>query len=744
MEMMIGTVVNFFRKKSKYFKFKHRTEEIKKDSFPSIASFPNVLDETFKKFFQKYIEKDAMVLGDLHVGIWVVDVVNEGKVLYCSPGIQQITGFSQTQFESGDIKWESIIFEEDLEMFEKRQSLLYKGETLNHSYRIISANQKIVWIQDHTIPTLNESGKLIRLSGFVIDVTEQKIAEEKVYFYSHYDQVTGLSNRKVFEQEVKRKLASPFHHHFSILYIDINRFKSIIETFGNVIGDEVIKKVADMLLEFKINNGIISRIGWDQFAIIVPTEDMKYPVVIAQNLLEKLREPLDVKGYKLYCSLNIGIANNDCNDIEVDELLRNTELALYKAIAQGKNTYHVFSSSLDVDTFKQLQLEKDLSYAIMNNELVLHYQPKVETKTGLITGAEALVRWNHPIWGIISPLEFIPIAEETGFIIEIGDWVLRTVCETLANWEDQQIPVVPISINVSGQKFLKSNFAEEVFKVLSETKVKPSLLEFEITETSLIGDAKIVIETMNQLKMLGIGISIDDFGTGFSSISYLRQFRVMDTLKIDRSFIKYVCENHYDATIVKSIVQLAHGLQMKVVAEGVETEGQLAFLKAIDCSYIQGFYFSKPIAKSEFERMLEGNEILPIKQSTNVLYSKNRRKFIRVAFPKSIKGNMTVVKVKNRNIDLGKTAILIEDISAGGMRILSNICIPSREDITLQFEMELLGEQTIVLGQIVWLLEKDNGFFQYGVSFDISSGERDHLVKLVNTLGLRLTKGTLR
>ncbi|MCA1029567.1 EAL domain-containing protein [Bacillus timonensis] len=743
---MLGRI-DFFNRRNKRNENYNNTNEKEVEGNQLIISETeddsvSLLDNTFKSFFKKYIEKYVSILGDLHVGIWVIDVTNHYRVLYCSPGIQKISGYARSQIESGKVKWADIIFSEDIHQYQKIQPLLFNRESINHQYRIVNANNEIVWIQDHTVPTFDDSGNVIRLSGIITDITEQKLAEEKIHFYAYYDFLTGLANRRLFEKEINKRLATySFEQHFSVLYIDINRFKHIIETFGNKVGDMLIEKVAGILHRYKKQDGIVARIGGDQFAILLPMiHHIEYPVEVAKEIIAAMETPIVVEGYQINCTISIGISNYPTDGSEPDELLRNAEVALYRAKEQGKNHFQIFSSSMNVHTYKLFQLEKDLRQAIVRDEFILHYQPKVETKTEKMVGAEALIRWNHPDWGMVSPIDFISVAEEIGMINDIGDWVLRTVVQSIAEWKKQGLPVVPISINVSGQRFLKNDFSMIVKGVLDDTKVHPSLLELEITETSLMSNEMMITSTIESLKLLGIKISLDDFGTGFSSISYLRQFRSIHTIKFDRSFIQHVCENDYDASIVKSLIHLAHGLNMNVVAEGVETQGQLAFLRENKCDLIQGYYFSKPLPSDEFKKLLKKDMKLPLNQLKSTSHGENRRKFFRLELPKPVSSTMTVAKIKNQSVEMGKTNILIENMSAGGIRFLSNIRLPVREDILLKFYAEIMGQNLNVKGHIVWKLEQESGLYQYGVELDISEDEKEELVKTILKLELEINK----
>ncbi|MGJ9459677.1 EAL domain-containing protein [Oceanobacillus sp. CF4.6] len=377
-------------------------------------------------------------------------------------------------------------------------------------------------------------------------------------------------------------------------------------------------------------------------------------------------------------------------------------------------------------------LESDLHKSIKNDELIIHYQPRVETLTGRIVSAEALVRWMHPTLGLIAPNEFIPLAEETGFVDKIGDWVLRKTCLSMQEWQKENISLVPISINISAQRFCNDDWKETITAILRETNIEPDLIELELTERKMIQNEEIVAEAIKYLRELGITITIDDFGTGYSSLSYINKFPI-DTIKIDQFFTKQITESENVEVIIKSLMYMTNELNINTVAEGVESFEQLDFLRQLGCQEIQGYLFSKPVPKREFQLLLEN----PILEPTATTITKNRRKYFRISLPFPLRAQLTVAELRGREVNVGRTEVIIDDIGPGGLRFLSNMKFPARSDITYKFETTIMNQNISVTGKIIRIREV-KGVHEYGLKFSLDEQERNGLVQLLNHFLIQL------
>lgn len=565
-------------------------------------------------------EKFETIANNLDVGIWSLDCLTN-QIVYASPATEKLTGYKSEDFLSGKMIWKNLIHPNDLMLYTSLQSKLLDGEILHHQYRIIAANGEFKWIEDKTFPILNSEGHLVRLDGIVQDISERKMNEEKIKYLAYHDYLTELPNRLMFDQMLDQ-LTSDENEKFALFYLDMDRFKFVNDTLGHEIGDALLREISRRISSIVGKNEIF-RVGGDEFAIIQTDIVAKAPIQLAKEIISEIKKPFLIEGYEIHITTSIGISLFPDDGDAVKKLKMNSDAALYRAKELGKNNVQLFTKSLDIERYKMYRLENDLRKAIEREEFTLHYQPKVDTFTKEIIGAEALIRWNHPELGMVSPGEFIPLAEETDFINEISDWVIQQVCKQQHEWAEKGNQLVPISINLTAKTLMKADLVLKIKECLAKYSLSPSLIEIEITEDSLIKNEGSAVSTIRLLKNLGLSIAIDDFGTGYSSIGYLKKFKV-DHIKIDRSFLKEINENIEDSTIVQSIILLAKGFCLKVVAEGVETEEQWELLKLLNCHYIQGFLFSKPLPEEQFGNLLP-RRLIPLKTGSKYVYLKSNK-----------------------------------------------------------------------------------------------------------------------
>ena len=440
--------------------------------------------------------------------------------------------------------------------------------------------------------------------------------DKKLYQQSHYDSLTKLPNRQLIEirleQEIKHCLREDSS--MAILFLDLDHFKKVNDTLGHSVGDTLLKKVAIRLNKCVRETDTVARLGGDEFTIILTGSiDNRYISDIAENIIQALEKPFTINTHEIFIGTSIGISVFPNDGLTKTELFKNADTAMYRVKEQGRGKHLFFEENMNVEEMERATLERDMRHALERNEFILHYQPLIDIKTNTIIGAEALIRWQHPVRGLIPSSTFIPLAEETGIIINIGEWVLRTACKQLTQWSDNNVNVDRMAVNVSSRQFMQNNFEEYVSTILEETNIAANRLELEITETLLMDERIDSIKILDNLSKKNIHLSIDDFGTGFSSLSYLKRFAV-NTLKIDRSFMQDVTTDNDAKSIVKSIIALAHTLNLNVIAEGIETAEQLAFLHKYKCDFAQGFYFSKPVNAEDFEDFyLKQNNIIKFK-----------------------------------------------------------------------------------------------------------------------------------
>jgi diguanylate cyclase (GGDEF)-like protein/PAS domain S-box-containing protein len=451
------------------------------------------------------------------------------------------------------------------------------------------------------------------------DITERKRFEKKISYLAYYDKLTGLPNRSLLYDRLDQaiKAARRADGLVAVLFLDLDNFKRINDTLGHTLGDKLLKGVGTRLpgilrpsdsiahLQKGEVDKSVSRLGGDEFVVLLTSvSDVKYVGRIAQRIVEIMAQPFTLDQHELFITTSMGITIFPYDGDDPDTLLKNADVAMYNAKDQGKNTFRFYTQSMNETAYERLSIETNLRTALLREEFLLHYQPQIEVRSGCMVGAEALVRWQSEERGLVQPGNFIPIAEENGLIVPIGEWVLRTACSQYTAWRASGLGPFRMAVNLSGYQFRQKNLVEIVSRAMTDFGVEPASLELELTESMIMQDAPDAIITMGKLKDMGIALTIDDFGTGYSSLSHLKRFP-LDSLKIDASFVRDIATNPDDAAITKTIIAMAHNLGLVVVAEGVETEQQLEFLRVNGCDIVQGFLVGRPMPAEEFTEFAE-------------------------------------------------------------------------------------------------------------------------------------------
>ncbi|MFS0864727.1 EAL domain-containing protein [Fredinandcohnia sp. 179-A 10B2 NHS] len=548
------------------------------------------------------------IVENAEVGLYSLNYVTN-RVLYGSPAVADLIGIHLEKLFSGELKWVDYIHPDDLSTYKAKFKEILKREKGQLQYRIINNHGEVKWVEDKLFLIKNSNGDIERIDGIILDITERVHREEEIYFNAFHDYLTELPNRRLFDKKLDEIILDYTNKDkkFALLYLDMDRFKYINDTLGHEIGDLLLCEVAKRLSTKSVPNTVF-RIGGDEFAILQIDIDVNDSSEFGKKLIKEIEQPFYIDGYELHITTSIGISIFPDDGQTLKELKMKSDIALFRAKELGKNNAQYFTKALNSNSFQRYTLENELRKAIKNKDFVLHYQPRVDTFTGEIVGAEALIRWNHKQWGIVSPKEFIPLAEETGLIDDITEWVFEQVCSQLSAWKQTGLKLVPISINLSASTLMRADLVKNISDNLNKYSISASLIEIEITENALFQNDGICLRSINQLRKIGVLIAIDDFGTGYSSIGYLKKFKV-DFIKIDRSFINQINESEKDAAIVKSIIMLGEGLGIKIVAEGVETVKQWVCLTSLKCHYIQGYLFSKPLPEEEYRNLLQTNNM---------------------------------------------------------------------------------------------------------------------------------------
>ncbi len=453
----------------------------------------------------------------------------------------------------------------------------------------------------------------MRYVGVFSDISEMKEQQTRLDFMAHHDALTRLPNRCMVETRLEQEIEQAHRHKqkLAVLFIDLDRFKIVNDSFGHLVGDELLCAVAERLAARLREGDMLARLGGDEFLLLANTlNDAQDAAVLARDIIATLSEPFVLsKNYEVFIGGSIGISLFPRDGTSVTELMKNADAAMYLAKENGRNQFSFYTRELNADARNKLAMENELRRAVLQNELLLHYQAKVDLRSGKICGAEALIRWRKADGTLVSPPDFIPLAEKTGLILTIGNLILERACLQIRLWLDEGLSDIRVAVNVSSRQFRSGNLDQLVEQTLLEHNIAGRHLELELTETMLMFEPELAIATMHKLKALGVRIALDDFGTGYSSLGYLRQFPI-DSLKIDQSFVSGVATNPEDAEIAAVIIGLAHRMKLRVIAEGVENNPQLEFMRNNDCDEIQGYLFSEPLSAAEFTDLLHSEKKL--------------------------------------------------------------------------------------------------------------------------------------
>ena len=574
-----------------------------------IAVSGTVRDITRRKLIEENLRLAANVFEGSGEAILITDA--DAHVLSVNRAFTQISGYTLEEIKG------------------RNPNILASGKHKTEFYRTMWETinrdgfwQGEIWDKDKSgriYPKLmsisaikNDMGEVTHYISIAADISARKEAEKNIHFLAYFDTLTGLPNRILLRDRMEQLLAASHRarQQFALLFVDLDRFKYVNDSLGHAVGDKLLQEVAQRLESCIREGDTVSRAGGDEFIILLREISKEGASSVAEKILQSFAEVCDIEGNQISSHASIGISIYPDHGTDADTLIKNADLAMYRVKAEGRNNFRFFSSDLNFHADQLFSMEKDIRLALERGEFFLHFQPQINIKYGRICGAEALIRWQHPDKGLIPPMDFIAVAEETGQIVQVGEWVLRATCAKVVEWRKLGLPVFPISVNLSIRQLRQAELVRMVAEILSEAGLQPGDLELEITEGIMMDDTLKSMETLAEMHNLGVRLSIDDFGTGYSSLGYLKKLP-LDRLKIDKSFVQDITTDVNDEAIVRSVINLGHQFNLQVIAEGVETAEQLDFLRTCGCDEIQGYYLSHPLPADEFFLFIKSKPSLP-------------------------------------------------------------------------------------------------------------------------------------
>ncbi|MDD3169539.1 MAG: EAL domain-containing protein [Eubacteriales bacterium] len=688
-----------------------------------MKEFENFLGETEETIDR--IQKRFQVLVQQSSDVFEI-ISPDFTIQYISPAVEKITGFTPEE-RIGKNALE-FIEEEQKQRFSKMIDtvLAFPEEQMQGDLAIKDKNGKVSYLTYTVTNQLSEPS----IQGIVInwrDITDRIENQKEIEYIATHDELTKLPNQVSLKKKMSQLCEEYSHldHNFALIMLDIDGFRYVNDALGYQLGDQLIVQVASRLKEFLGENGFLCRYTGDQFAMIIQDLNSSWEYEqTAKKITELFRNAYKVDLYELDMTGSLGISMYPYDEKDPDLLINYANISLLRSKHEGKNRYKFYSSEIGIQIYKQVVLRNDLLKAIERNQFQVYYQAQVKLESSDILAAEALVRWEHPEWGMVSPNEFISMAEETGFIINLGNWMLHEVCKNYKKWMEQGMAPIKISVNYSSIQFFERHFVENIIGIINQYELNPHFLIMEITESVFMKNPEKAIVDIKRLQSTGIQVALDDFGTGFSSLSYLNSFNI-DILKIDRSFIKNVMMDEASTIITRSVIDLAQELRIKLVAEGIENQEQLSYLKDLNCYSGQGYLYNKPMPPEEFEQLLVREKCLPKQLLNEKKSGKENRKYLRIKLPKLLEADMSILEKPEQKYKVGSVKVEVKNISSEGLCFAAGIRLPVNNELQLQFTIPTKeGKEAKICGYPVWAQETEKNWYEYGVEFDHNPAEK--------------------
>lgn len=584
----------------------------------SVHLFQDITEETRIALSLRHSEEQFRLMASAIDDVFWLSTPDLSRFDYVSPAFANMWNIAPSLLLESPSVFIQTIHPDDRERVVE-QFLTYREQMHEEEYRLKYADGGEILVHDRRYPIRDPSGEVRLIAGVAGDITLRKKQELELRHQGTHDQLSGLPNRTLIRDRLEQMIAHAHRHQglVAVCFLDLDRFKMINDSLGHRAGDRVLQEVAERLRNHAREGDTVGRFGGDEFVVLLSDlADQDDAIDVARRLVSELARPVFEENQELHITGSLGISIYPRDGEDVDTLLRNADTAMYRAKELGRNSFQFFTSEMNTRVLNRLTLEGALRRALERQEFELYYQPQVALNTGYITGVEALVRWHHPELGFVGPDEFIGISEDTGLIVPLGDWVLATACAQIKSWQQEDLPPISVSLNASPRQFGLGTFVASVRKCIEQGGFEPKLLELELTESILVASSEELLDELQQLKEIGVQIALDDFGTGYSSLNYLHRYP-FDTLKIDQSFVRDVITNPDNATITRTIIAMAHGLKMRVVAEGVETAEQASYLRRGYCDEMQGYYVSRPMPAAQFTELLRQRKTWPPANNTD-------------------------------------------------------------------------------------------------------------------------------
>jgi diguanylate cyclase (GGDEF)-like protein/PAS domain S-box-containing protein len=709
-----------------------------------IYLYGNIQDITGMLEFQTFLGKTEETIDSIQKRFQVLvqqssdvfEIISpDYSILYISPAIEKITGVSPEQ-RIGKIALEFLEGEQKQSFIRKVEHVLDFPEERSEGDLILKNPDG----EEHYL-TYTMSNQLSEpsIQGIVInwrDITDRIDNQKEIEFIATHDELTKLPNRVYLKRKMTQlcEECGP-DQDFALIMLDIDGFRYVNDALGYQLGDQLILQVAERLKEILGEERFICRYSGDQFAIIVQNlhKSWEYEQIV-KKIASLFTEAYKVDLYELDMTVSLGISMYPNDEKDPDLLINYANISLLRSKHEGKNRYKFYSSDIGIQIYKQVVLRNDLLKAIERNQFRVYYQAQVRLESNDILAAEALIRWEHPEWGMVSPNEFISLAEESGFIINLGNWMLREVCRNYRKWMEGGMAPIKVSVNYSSIQFFERNFVENILNIIEEYGLNPHFLIMEITESVFMKNPEKAILDIKRLQSEGIQVALDDFGTGFSSLSYLNSFNI-DILKIDRSFIKNVMLDEASTIITRSVIDLAQELRIKLVAEGIENWDQLAYLRDLNCYSGQGFLYNKPMPISDFEQLLVCEKCLPTELLREKEENRDKRKYLRIKLPTILEADMSIVEIPGQKFKVGKIRVEIKNIGSEGLCFTAGVRLPVNRELTLQFAIPMKdGTNVSIAGFPIWVQELEENCYEYGVEFEHRPTEKVDLTMALYTL----------